>query len=163
MSECLHCEINQLVQERMESGHADLAELASMMVESLADLVLLTPESEQPKLMAYALSAFGQMLLEKSGAVEGGSTATHYWFYPSLLVRSIRNIPRAPLELEGVRASDAGYLLSASLHLDRQGVRPERERHGCSFPWPCRAGQECGRDGPGSRRQDRRLRPWRTE
>ena len=77
MSECLHCEINQLVQERMESGHADLAEVASMMVESLADLVLLAPESEQPKLMAYSLSELGQMLLEKTGAAEGGSTATH--------------------------------------------------------------------------------------
>ncbi len=77
MSECLHCEINQLVQERMESGHADLAEIASMMVESLADLVLLAPESEQPKLMAYALSELGQMLLEKSGAAEDGSDATH--------------------------------------------------------------------------------------
>ena len=77
MSECLHCEINQLVQERVESGQADLAELASMMVESLADLVLLAPEGEQPKLMAYALSAFGQMLLEKSGAAEEGSYAMH--------------------------------------------------------------------------------------
>jgi hypothetical protein len=77
MSECLHCEINQLVQERMESGHADLAEIASMMVESLADLVLLAPESAQPKLMAYSLSELGQMLLEKTGAAEGGSTATH--------------------------------------------------------------------------------------
>ena len=56
MSECLHCEINQLVQERMESGHTDLAEIVSMMVESLADLIVLAPESEQPKLMAYALS-----------------------------------------------------------------------------------------------------------
>jgi cytochrome c-type biogenesis protein CcmH/NrfF len=77
MTECLLCEINQLVQERMESGHTDLAEIASMMVESLADLVLFAPDSEQPKLMAYALSAFGQMLLEKSGAAEEGSTATH--------------------------------------------------------------------------------------
>jgi hypothetical protein len=77
MSECLHCEINQLVQERMESGHADLTEIASMMVESLADLIVLAPESEQPKLIAYALSAFGQMLLEKSEAAEEGSTATH--------------------------------------------------------------------------------------
>jgi cytochrome c-type biogenesis protein CcmH/NrfF len=77
MSECLHCEINQLVQERMESGQADLAEIASMMVESLADLVLLAPESEQPKLIGYALSAFGQMLLEMSGAAEDGSNATH--------------------------------------------------------------------------------------
>ncbi len=34
MSECLHCEINQLVQERMESGHADLAEIVSIMVDT---------------------------------------------------------------------------------------------------------------------------------
>jgi hypothetical protein len=77
MRECLHCEINQLVQQRMESGHADLAELASMMMESLADLVLLAPESEQPKLMAYALTELGQAVLDKSGAAEEGSPATH--------------------------------------------------------------------------------------
>ena len=77
MTECLHCEINQLVRQRMESGQTDLAELASMMVESLADLVLLAPVSEQPKLMAYALSELGHAVLDKSGAVEGGSTATH--------------------------------------------------------------------------------------
>ena len=77
MSECLHCEINQLVRQRMESGHADLAEIASMMVESLADLLVLAPESEQPKLMAYALSELGQAVLDKSGPAEEGSTATH--------------------------------------------------------------------------------------
>jgi cytochrome c-type biogenesis protein CcmH/NrfF len=77
MSDCLHCDINQLVQQRLERGDTDLAEVASMMVESLADLVLLAPENEQPNLMAYALSGFGQMFLEKSGAVEGGSSATH--------------------------------------------------------------------------------------
>jgi hypothetical protein len=77
MTECLHCEINQLVHQRMESGHTDLAEIVSMMVESLADFIVLAPEGEQPKLMAYSLSELGQMLLEKSGAVEGGSTATH--------------------------------------------------------------------------------------
>ena len=77
MSDCLHCEINELVQQRFERGDTDLAEMASMMVESLADLVLLAPENEQPNLMAYVLSGFGQMFLEKSGAVEGGSSATH--------------------------------------------------------------------------------------
>ena len=77
MSDCLHCDINQLVQQRLERGVTDLAEMASMMVESLADLVLLAPENEQPNLMAYVLSGFGQMFLEKSGAVEGGSSATH--------------------------------------------------------------------------------------
>ena len=77
MSDCLHCDINKLVQERIESGHPNLAEMISMMVESLADLILLAPEGEQANLIAYALSGLGQMLLEKSGAVEGGSNATH--------------------------------------------------------------------------------------
>ena len=75
--ECLHCEINQLVQERIERGDADFGDLVSMIVESLADLILLAPESEQAKLIAYAISDLGQTLLQKSGAVEGGSNATH--------------------------------------------------------------------------------------
>jgi hypothetical protein len=76
MSDCLHCDINQLVRQRIERG-ADLGELAAMMVESLTDLILLAPEEEQADLMAHALSAFGQMYLEKSGAFESGSSATH--------------------------------------------------------------------------------------
>ena len=77
MADCLHCDINQLVQQRLERGEADLGELASMMVESLADLVLLAPEAEQANLMAYVVSGLGQMFLEKSDAEEGGSRATH--------------------------------------------------------------------------------------
>ena len=77
MSDCLHCDINELVQQRFESGDTDLAEMASMIVESLADLILLAPEGDQPNLMAHAISSFGQMFLEKSGALEGGSNATH--------------------------------------------------------------------------------------
>ena len=77
MSDCLHCDINQLVQQRLERGDTDLGEVASMLVESLADLILLAPENEQPNLMAYALSGFGQTFLEKSGEMEGGSSVTH--------------------------------------------------------------------------------------
>lgn len=77
MSECLHCDINQLVRQRLERGDGDLAEIASLLAESLADLILLAPEDEQANLMAYVFSSLGQMFLEKSSAVEGGSTATH--------------------------------------------------------------------------------------
>jgi hypothetical protein len=77
MSDCLHCEINQLVQDRISGGGADLGDLASMMIESLADLILLAPDNEQARLIAYVISELGQTLLEKSGAVEGGSNATH--------------------------------------------------------------------------------------
>jgi len=77
MSECLHCEINDLVQQRITDGETDVGELAVIMVESLADLILLAPEQSQPTLMAHALSAFGELFLEKSGVMEGGSNATH--------------------------------------------------------------------------------------
>jgi hypothetical protein len=77
MSGCLHCEINQLVEDRIKGGGAELGDLASMMIESLADLILLAPDNEQAQLIAYAMSDLGQTLLEKSGAVEGGSNATH--------------------------------------------------------------------------------------
>jgi hypothetical protein len=77
MSDCLHCEINELVQDRIKSGGAALGDLASMMIESLVDLMLLAPENEQAQLIAYVISDLGQTLLEKSGAVEGGSNATH--------------------------------------------------------------------------------------
>ena len=77
MSDCLHCDINQLVQQRLEGGDTDLGEVASMLVESLADLILLAPEDDQANLIAHALSAFGEMFLGKNGAFEGGSTAAH--------------------------------------------------------------------------------------
>ena len=77
MSDCLHCEINDLVQKRFEGGEADVADLASMIVESLADLILLAPPADQAKLMADALAQFGHTFLEKSGAIDTSSSATH--------------------------------------------------------------------------------------
>ena len=77
MSDCLHCDINELVREHVERGTNDLGEIASLMAESLADLVLLAPEEDRATLVAHALSAVGQMVLEKSGAFEGTSSATH--------------------------------------------------------------------------------------
>ena len=78
MSECLHCDINQLVQERMEGGEVDLADLTAMIAEALADLILAAPEIDQAKLLADTMAQLGQMYLEKSGAIEGDpSRATH--------------------------------------------------------------------------------------
>ena len=77
MSDCLHCDINDLVQKHVKGGDNDLIEIASMLAESLADLVLLAAEEDQANLMAHVVSALGQMLLERSDAFEGGSSATH--------------------------------------------------------------------------------------
>jgi hypothetical protein len=78
MSDCLHCEIIQLVQERIDSGEGDVSDLAAMIVEALAELILLAPEAEQSKVMADALAHLGHMFLEKSGALSGEqSRASH--------------------------------------------------------------------------------------
>jgi hypothetical protein len=78
MSDCLHCDINELVGKRLESEGADLAELAGRVAESLVDLILLAPADEQAKLMADVLSNFGQMYLEKCGAIEAGETSQRH-------------------------------------------------------------------------------------
>ena len=77
MSDCLHCDINELVREHVEGGTNDLVEIASMMAESVADLVLLAPEADRANLLAHVISTVGQVVLEKSGAFEGTSSATH--------------------------------------------------------------------------------------
>jgi hypothetical protein len=71
MSDCLHCDVNDLVEKQLESENADLADLAGRLAESLADLILLAPPEEQSKLMADVLASLGQAYREKSGAIEG--------------------------------------------------------------------------------------------
>jgi hypothetical protein len=75
---CLHCEINDLVQEHIEGREkVDVADLAARMVESLVDLVLLAPEDEQAQLLAVSIAHLGQAFLEKTGAIEGESVTAH--------------------------------------------------------------------------------------
>ena len=75
--ECLHCAIVEMVEERIAAGGADAATLASLIAESLVDVILMVPEQEQAQLLAHTLSTLGDLYLQKSGAEEGGSGATH--------------------------------------------------------------------------------------
>jgi hypothetical protein len=75
MSECLHCDVNDLVEKQLEKEDADIADLAARLSESIADLILLAPPEDQAKLMADVIANLGTAYLEKSGAVEG--TAKH--------------------------------------------------------------------------------------
>jgi hypothetical protein len=77
-NECLHCEINDLVQERLEGRAADLGDLAAMVAESLADLILLARKEDQPALMADALAHFGSVFIEKSNEIEGGGSGARH-------------------------------------------------------------------------------------
>ena len=77
MSDCLHCDINDLVEKRLESEAADLAEIAGLIAESLADVILLAPGDEQAKFMADAIANLGQAYLQKIGTIEAGETSRH--------------------------------------------------------------------------------------
>jgi hypothetical protein len=75
MSECLHCDINEIVRKHIdENDQADIVDIAGRMAESLADLILSVPEVEQAGLMAHTIAHLGEMFLQKSGAVEGDTT-----------------------------------------------------------------------------------------
>ena len=75
---CLHCEINDLVQEYIDGqDNVDIAELAARMAESLVDLILLAPEEEQAKLLAANVLQLGEAFLEKSGTIGGGADTAH--------------------------------------------------------------------------------------
>jgi hypothetical protein len=51
--EYLHCEINEVVREYIESHNpVDIVELAARVAESLAELMLLVPEQERANLLA---------------------------------------------------------------------------------------------------------------
>ena len=75
---CLHCEINDLVQERVEGQeNVNIVALMASMAESLVDLVLFAPEEEQARLLAVSIAHLGHVFLEKSGAIEGDSSTAH--------------------------------------------------------------------------------------
>jgi hypothetical protein len=78
MTECLHCEINALVERHEAEGENDPLVLAVKIVESLADIVVRVAPEEQGLMVAEIIAQFGQIILEKSGvAADGASSATH--------------------------------------------------------------------------------------
>jgi len=78
MSDCLHCDINELVAKYAAQPDSDASELVARVAESLVDLILMAPEADRAVLLADAIAMLGQLFLEKSGVVEpGDSTARH--------------------------------------------------------------------------------------
>jgi hypothetical protein len=66
MSDCLHCDIHEMLESHLQGEQVDLAEVAARVTEVLADLILMAPPGEQTVLMADVLANLGGMVLEKS-------------------------------------------------------------------------------------------------
>ena len=74
MSDCLHCDILDLVDQQLAEPNADLVEVAAKVAESLTDVVLMAQPEDQAKLMAEVIALIGSLYLEKIGATDGGGT-----------------------------------------------------------------------------------------
>ena len=70
MSECVHCDIHELLESHLQNQEVNLAEVAAKVTEVLADLILLAPPDEQSTLMADLLANLGGFLLEKKEAAD---------------------------------------------------------------------------------------------
>jgi hypothetical protein len=70
MSECLHCDIHELLESRLQDQEANLAEIAAKVTEVLADLILMAPRDEQSMVLADILANLGSFLLEKKEAAD---------------------------------------------------------------------------------------------
>ena len=74
MSDCLHCDINELVRERIEGqDNVDLGDMVARISESLAETIMLGPKDQWAVLVAEAIRHLGQTMLED---IEGGESST---------------------------------------------------------------------------------------
>ena len=124
--ECLHCAIVDMVEERIAAGGADAANLASLIAETLVDVILRVPDEEQAQLMAHTLAALGDLFLQKSGTEGSGSGSTH-------LTPSSERVPNATFKIWQRAPEDE--LAERAVHLAliprRKPARPV---------WSCRSG-----------------------
>jgi hypothetical protein len=65
MSDCLHCDIHELLESNLQSEEANLADITAKVAEVLADLILLAPPAERGTLMADILANLGGFVLQK--------------------------------------------------------------------------------------------------
>jgi hypothetical protein len=65
MSDCLHCDIHELLDSELQDKEVNLTEIAAKVTEVLADIILMAPPDEQSVLMADILANLGSFLLEK--------------------------------------------------------------------------------------------------
>lgn len=59
MSDCVHCEIHDLLEKHREAEEVDLTEIAVKVTEVLADLILLAAVEDRAILMADVSREFG--------------------------------------------------------------------------------------------------------
>jgi hypothetical protein len=74
MSDCLHCDINELVRERIEGQeNVDLGDMVARISESLAETIMLGPKDQWAALTAEAIRHLGETMLEDIEGIESST------------------------------------------------------------------------------------------
>jgi hypothetical protein len=74
VSDCIHCDIHDLLEPELAREGADLAQIAAKVTEVLADLVLSATPEDRAALLADVIANLGHLVLEKSEELEGASS-----------------------------------------------------------------------------------------
>jgi vacuolar-type H+-ATPase subunit D/Vma8 len=72
MSDCIHCDIHDLLEPELAREGADLGQIAAKVTEVLADLVLIAAAEDRAALLADVIANLGHMVLEKGEQPEAG-------------------------------------------------------------------------------------------
>ncbi len=73
MSDCLHCDIHDLLEPELVREGADLGAIAAKVTEVLADLVVMADPQDRAALLADVIANLGHIVLEKTtDQSEGG-------------------------------------------------------------------------------------------
>jgi hypothetical protein len=70
MSDCIHCQIHDLLESHLQNQEVNLADIAFKVTEVLADLILMAPPEDQGMMIADILRNLGQCVLEKNEQAE---------------------------------------------------------------------------------------------
>jgi len=66
MSDCVHCDIHDLLEPELAREGADLTQVAGKVTEVLADLVLIAAPEDRGALLADIIANLGHFVLEKT-------------------------------------------------------------------------------------------------
>jgi hypothetical protein len=70
VSDCIHCDIHDLLEPELAREGADIAQIAAKVTEVLADLVLTVSPEDRAALLADVMANLGHFVLEKTDQPE---------------------------------------------------------------------------------------------
>jgi hypothetical protein len=73
VSDCIHCDIHDLLEPELARDGADLGAISAKVTEVLADLVTMADPQDRAALLADVIANLGHFVLEKSEQPQGAS------------------------------------------------------------------------------------------